>query len=77
MRHGFKVNLTQRTCARYTDGIVVFNHGRSGFFQFLRDSLQMFGDHIAHQNIAAGRSGRNHIGARLDLVGNDGIRCSM
>ena len=59
------------------DGIVVFNHGRSGFFQFLRDSLQMFGDHIAHQNIAAGRSGRNHIGARLDLVGNDGIRCSM
>ena len=33
----------------------------------------MLGDHVFNQHLAAGGGHRRHVGARLDLVGNDGV----
>ena len=43
------------------------------FQQLGRDALQMLGDDVFYQNLAAGGSHGGHVSARLDLIGNDGI----
>ena len=37
----------------------------------------MPGDHVFHQNLAAGGGGSHHVGAGLDLVGDDGIASAV
>ena len=43
------------------------------FQQLGRDALQMLGDDVFYQTLAAGGSHGGHVSARLDLIGNDGV----
>ena len=62
---------------RTEDGILVLLDDGAGLAQLGADALEVLGDHVLDQDLPAGRRGGHHVGACLDLVGNDGIGAAV
>ena len=72
----FDVGLCQRTAAPHQQGVVIFCDGYAHLHQLGADALHVLGDDVLQQQLAAGGRHGGHIGARLDLVGNNAVRAA-
>ena len=77
MGHGLYIAAGQGLKAGDPHRVVILNDLRTGLLQLSADRLQMLGNHILHQHIAAAGSSRHHIGARLDLVRDNGVGAAV
>ena len=57
--------------------VIRFLHITADLHQLRADGFQMLGNHIFHRHIPSGSRGGKHKGTGLDLVGDDGIFCSV
>ena len=57
------------------DGIVIFRDVRAHLAQLCGDAVQMLGNDVFDEDVAADGRGSGHIGAGLDLVRDDGVAC--
>ena len=70
---GLYRGLAQGAAAHHPDGIIKHDDLGSHFLKLGGDALHVLGNDVLHQNIAAGRGNGSHIGARLDLIRDNGI----
>ena len=70
---GLYRGLAQGAAAHHPDGIIKHDDLGAHFLKLGGDALHVLGNHVLHQNIAAGCGNGSHIGARLDLVRDNGI----
>ena len=74
VRHRLDVDAVERTLGRvYDDRLIIFFDLTAHLHELGADALKMLRGDVADRDPASGRGGGSHIGARLDLVGNDGI----
>ena len=77
IRHRLDIGPAHDARALHADGVVVFGNLHAHLAQLGGDAVHMFGDDVLDKHVAArGRDGR-HIGARLDLVRNDGVAAAV
>ena len=77
IRQGLYIRLSQGARALYKHGILVLLHDGSGLAELCTDALKMLRDDVLHEHFPACRRGGDHVGARLDLVGNDSVAAAM
>ena len=70
---GLDIGLLQRLAAAHQQGVVVFLHRHTHLHQLGTDTVHVLGDDVFQQELAAGGSHCRHVGAGLDLVGNDAV----
>ena len=74
---GLDGGVAQLAVGLDADGIVVLGDLHRHFTQLGGDALHVLGDNIAHKHIAACGCHSCHVGAGLDLVGDDGIAAAL
>ena len=71
------MGMGQRSGSHNPYRIVRFFHIAADFHQLRADGFQMLGNHILHRHIPSGGRCREHKGTSFNLVGDDGIFCSV
>ena len=77
MGHSLDVGAHQRAVYPDTDAVIELLDVHADLPHFTGDRFQMLGDNIGDQHVATGRSGGDHKGAGLDLVGDDGVNSAV
>ena len=70
---GLDVGLLQRLAAAHQQGVVVLLHHHAHLHELGANAVHMLGDDVLQQQLTAGGGHCGHIGAGLDLVGNDAV----
>src|SRR5699024_8902475 len=67
------VALAQGLVAHHPHAVVPLLYGDAHLLQLGGNGLQVLGGHVLHGDVAAGGGSGHHVGASLDLVGDDGV----
>ena len=70
---GLDIGLLQRLAAAHQQGVVVLLYRHTHLHQLGADAVHVLGDDVLQQELSAGGGHRRHVGAGLDLVGDDAV----
>ena len=75
--HGFDMGAEKGGDAADSDGILMFENGNAHFAQLAGNALEVLGDDVLDENLAARARDSRHIRPGLDLVRDDGIETAV
>ena len=73
VRHGFHIGAAQRAVAANEDLVAVFLNIHAHLTELDADAVHMLGDDVLNKHLSPCGGDGSHIGARLDLIGDDGV----
>ena len=77
VRLGLDVGAAETPRRADEDGFAVFLHRDAHFAEFRGDAVKVLGNDVFDQDFSPDGGGGGHVGAGLDLVGNDGVGAAV